>query len=129
MGLVARQNRRQLHRAKVRLPDPCTVRDRLTERGVDASIIDGHRIALAGHERGEKDAAAVLKTHEAHRAVVSAPLDCFGSGAAGIKAERDSELDADEISLGRLGRSELNSNCRYRFLNCQTTASCYNFRR
>jgi hypothetical protein len=42
-----------------------------------------------------------------HRAVVSAPLDCFGSGAAGIKAERDSELDADEISLGRLVRRVL----------------------
>ena len=26
-------------------------------------------------------------------------------------------------------RSEVNSNCRYRFLNCQTTASCYNLRR
>lgn len=51
MGLVARQNRCQLHRAKVRLPDPCTVRDRLTERGVDASIIDGHRVALAGHRQ------------------------------------------------------------------------------
>ena len=25
--------------------------------------------------------------------------------------------------------SELNSNYRYRFLNCQTTAPCYNFRR
>ncbi len=25
--------------------------------------------------------------------------------------------------------SEVNSNCRYRFLNCQTTASCYNSRR
>jgi len=26
-------------------------------------------------------------------------------------------------------RSEVNSNCRYRFLNCQTTTSCYNLRR
>jgi hypothetical protein len=26
-------------------------------------------------------------------------------------------------------RSEVNSNCRYRFLNCQTTASCYSLRR
>jgi hypothetical protein len=37
-------------------------------------------------------------------------------------------LSGESPTCQTLWRSEVNSNCRYRFLNCQTTASCYRSR-
>ena len=60
--------------------------------------------------------------HEDQTLVMSARA--FIAHLAEVFARSDSPKSAEHDGLD--GGEKLNSNCRYRFLNCQTTASCYN---
>jgi hypothetical protein len=88
-----------------------TVKRRLQDCDAALASEGSLRALTCVEERGDPCSAAVLP----------APADQWISGLPRSRVPWRSCNPRLQI--------QVNSNCRYRFLNCQTTASCYSLRR